>query len=244
MWKALLVAVLAVACVLWPPVAWARDHGRDTLHQISTLAALLEGDYDGRAAFRDLRPLGDFGLGTFDRLDGEMIALDGRFYRVGVDGRATRVRPDETTPFAAVTSFRADQAFRIEGPTSCDTLGDAIRARFVSDELVQAIKVTGRFSSLLTRSVPAQEKPYVPLADALEEEVRFGFYDVDATLVGFWVPAALSDVNVGGFHFHALTDDETSGGHVLDCAPLSVKVEIDVTDRLDVQLGSSPKTPR
>jgi acetolactate decarboxylase len=245
MWKGVRVSVLAVACVLpWPLVAESGDGGRDTLHQVSTLTALLQGDYDGRATLRELRALGDFGLGTFDRLNGEMVALDGRFFRVGVDGRATRVHPGETTPFAAVTAFRRDEAFRLEGPVSCSALGEAIRAHFASEELVYAIKVSGEFSALVTRSVPAQEKPYVPLAEALRDQVVFDFYFVDATMVGFWVPPVLSEVNASGFHFHALTDDETAGGHVLDCEALSVGVEIDRTDRLDVQLGSSLKKPR
>jgi acetolactate decarboxylase len=245
MWKALRVPALAMACVVpWPLVAESGGGGTDTLHQISTLTALLQGDYDGRATSHELRAVGDFGLGTFDRLDGEMVALDGRHFRVGVDGRATRVRPDDRTPFAAVTAFRADESFRIEGPVSCSALGEAIRARFASEELVQAIKVTGEFSRLVTRSVPAQEKPYVPLAEALQDQVVFDFYSVEATMVGFWVPPVLSDVNVSGFHFHALSADETAGGHVLDCEALSVKVEIDATDGLDVRLGSSLKRSR
>lgn len=238
--RAFRVLVAVVVCSLASPLV-ARENGRgqDTVHQVSTLAALLEGDYDGRTTFHELGSLGGFGLGTFDRLDGEMIAVDGRFYRVRVDGRATRVHPRETTPFAAVTSFRPDDAFRLEGPVSCSALTEVIRARFDSDELPQAVKITGEFSELVTRSVPAQVEPYVPLADALKEQVVFDFYYVEARMVGFWIPPILGEVNVGGFHFHALTNDNTAGGHVLDCEALNVKVEIDTADSLDIRLGTS-----
>lgn len=228
---------VALAC---PFAAWAEDGGRDTVHQVSTLTALAAGDYEGRAAFRELRALGDFGLGTFDRLDGEMVAVDGRFFRVRADGSVTRVRPSETTPFAAVTSFRPDRAFHLDGPLPCSALHDAIAARFASEELVHALKVTGEFGALRTRSVPEQHKPYVPLATALLQQVVFDFYYVDATLVGFWFPPVLGGVNASGFHFHALTNQGTAGGHVLECEALSVTVEIDETERLDVRLGSSP----
>jgi len=232
----LLPLAVALAC---PLTAGAEDGGRDTVHQVSTLSALTAGDYDGRATFRELRALGSFGLGTFDRLDGEMVALDGRFFRVRSDGSVSRVSPLETTPFAAVTSFRPDQAFELDGPLSCSALRDAIAARFASDELVYAIKVMGEFSALRTRSVPLQHKPYVPLDVALQQQVSFDFYYVDATLVGFWFPPVFGNVNASGFHFHALTSDDTAGGHVLDCEALGVRVEIDATDRLDVRLGSS-----
>jgi acetolactate decarboxylase len=245
MWKAPCVSLLVVAFALpWPLVVEAEDHGRDTLHQISTLAALMEGDYDGRATFRELRPLGGFGLGTFDRLDGEMVAVDGKFFRVRADGSISRVHPLETTPFAAVTHFQPDQAFRLEGRRSCSALNDVILSHFVSDELVYAIKVTGEFSLLVTRSVPPQEKPYVPLEDALQDEVVFHLSYVDARMVGFWVPPALGGVNAREFHFHALTNDGTAGGHVHDCEALSVTVEIDTTDRLEVRLGSAGRRGR
>ena len=128
-------------------------------------------------------------------------------------------------------------AFRLEGPASCSALNEVIRARFDSDELPRAVKVTGEFSELVTRSVPAQEKPYVPLEAALKEQVVFDFYYVEARMVGFWIPPVLGEVNVGGFHFHALTNHNTAGGHVLDCETLNVKVEIDTADSLDIRLG-------
>jgi len=62
-----------------------RDLGEDarshhTLFQTSTIDALLEGEYDGDISFAELEERGDFGLGTLEALDGEMIALDGGFY--------------------------------------------------------------------------------------------------------------------------------------------------------------------
>ncbi|MCA1738575.1 MAG: acetolactate decarboxylase, partial [Actinobacteria bacterium] len=38
---------------------------------------MLDGNYDGELTFAELGARGDFGLGTFDALDGEMIGLDG-----------------------------------------------------------------------------------------------------------------------------------------------------------------------
>ena len=46
---------------------------------------------EGDVSFAELGDRGDFGLGTFDALDGEMICLDGTFFQVKADGRAYAV---------------------------------------------------------------------------------------------------------------------------------------------------------
>src|SRR5687768_11565926 len=83
---------------------WA-DHEPHVLFQASTIGALLEGRYDGDVSFAELAEHGDLGLGTLNALDGEMIALDGRFYRADVDGQIGEIRPEALTPFAVVVEF-------------------------------------------------------------------------------------------------------------------------------------------
>src|ERR687893_597975 len=87
-----------------------RDFGGQTrphhsLFQTSTIDALLEGEYDGDVDFAELEGRGDFGLGTLEALDGEMIALDGGFYQVRSDGRAYAIDRRAKTPLPAVTFF-------------------------------------------------------------------------------------------------------------------------------------------
>ena len=73
---------------------WAGDlHAeRDphVLFQASTIGALLDGAFDGDLSFAELAQHGDLGLGTLNGLDGEMIALDGEFFRADADGGSTR----------------------------------------------------------------------------------------------------------------------------------------------------------
>src|SRR3712207_8423939 len=67
------------------------EYPHHTLFQTSTIEALLDGNYEGDVTFAELEDRGDFGLGTFDALDGEMIALDGDFYQVRADRKSTRL---------------------------------------------------------------------------------------------------------------------------------------------------------
>jgi acetolactate decarboxylase len=244
--------VSGVVLLLW--INWTSlsaqgfGHRAETLFQISTLDALLIGEYDGRVSFREVMRHGDFGLGTFAALDGEMVAVDGEYFQVREDGVPRLVGKNQLTPFAVVTFFRADDVFSISGETSCAELHSLLQERFPSDRLLYAIKVVGLFSDLTTRSVPVQRRPFVALEKALEQQVVFDLGEVDATLAGFWLPAALSDVNVGGFHFHAITADAMAGGHVLDCRALEVEVGIDYTTELQIQFADDqyprPSVPK
>ena len=66
-----------------------------------------------------IKKFGDLGIGTFNALDGEMIAFDGNFYQVKADGKAYFVSDETKTPFAFVTFFENDSIIKIE--TSIET---------------------------------------------------------------------------------------------------------------------------
>ncbi|HEX3324619.1 MAG TPA: acetolactate decarboxylase, partial [Solirubrobacterales bacterium] len=92
------------------------------LFQASTIGALLEGAYDGDLTFDELAEHGDLGLGTLNGLDGEMIALDGRFYRADVDGAVGEIASAARTPFAVVTNFEPTVEAEVGGPLEHDEL--------------------------------------------------------------------------------------------------------------------------
>jgi acetolactate decarboxylase len=56
------------------------------IFQSSTINALLEGMYNGDLTLGEFRKHGDFGLGTLNALNGERVALDGKFFQVKSDG--------------------------------------------------------------------------------------------------------------------------------------------------------------
>lgn len=78
-----------------------------------------------------------------------------------------------------------------------------------------------------TRSVPAQSKPYPPLAEATKNQKVTEFNNVEGTLVGFRCPAYSNGINVPGYHFHFLEKDRKMGGHVLDLKVDSAVIKID-----------------
>src|SRR3954453_15904580 len=91
------------------------EHEPHVVFRTSPPDALFAGDFDGDLTFAELAQHGDFGLGTLNGLDGEMIALDGRFLRADVDGRIGEVPPTARTPFAVVTFFDPGVEFTVDG---------------------------------------------------------------------------------------------------------------------------------
>ena len=89
----------------------AKTKMSNEVYQTSTMLALLDGIYDGVISFEELKERGDFGIGTFDQLDGEMIAFDNEFYHLRSDGSAEKVEPEETTPFATVTFLKRNELY-------------------------------------------------------------------------------------------------------------------------------------
>ena len=210
--------------------------GVDTIFQTSTLDAVLEGAYDGDVTFAQLAERGDFGLGTLDGLDGEMIALDGEFHRAGADGSVRPIAPHERSPFAVVTRFSPDAGMTID--QTCDHADLLARLESLLPEpaLCQAVRIDGSFQSVHARSVPRQHRPYPPFSAVAASQVEFELAAVTGSIVGFRFPDYAQGLNVPGYHLHFISDDRSRGGHVLDCTLSSGEVRVERSSDLHVEL--------
>jgi len=212
---------------------------RDVLFQTATLGALVEGVYDGNLTVGELKKHGDLGLGTFDALDGELVMLDGRVWRIRADGKAEAVGDEETTPFATVTFFEADHTGSLEGPFDLARVEEMLDTVLPTKNIPYAVKIEGTFARVKTRSVPRQTKPYPRLAEVTARSPGapgFEFENVRGTLVGFRCPQYAKGLNFPGWHLHFLTADRTAGGHVLELVTEKVRFALDYTPAILVAL--------
>lgn len=199
----------------------------DVLYQVSTIDALLGSLYDGVESFESIKKHGDFGIGTFDALDGEMLALDGEYYQIKTDGKLYKVSDEMESPFATVVTFNSDKQFSLVEELSYDGLKEKLNNSLNTENIFYAIKAEGKFKYVKTRSVPRQEKPYPILADVVEHQSTFEFTDIEGTLVGFYCPPFSKGVNVPGYHFHFITKDKQGGGHVLAVETETLEIDLD-----------------
>lgn len=207
------------------------------LFQASTIGALLDGAFEGDLSFAELAEHGDLGLGTLNHLDGEMVAIDGEFFRADVDGRLNRIAPDERTPFAVVTRFEATVDERLSGAErSHEELLARVDALVPAGASSCAVRLDGRFPLVRARSVPRQSPPYRALTEVVADQHVFELADVEGTMLGFRFPAYAEGIEVGGYHLHFISSDRRRGGHVLDSRSAALRVRIDPSNDLHVEL--------
>jgi acetolactate decarboxylase len=212
------------------------EHEPHVLFQASTIGALLEGAYDGDVTFGELAEHGDLGLGTLNHLDGEMIALDGRFYRADTNGDVGEVSSSERTPFAVVVPFEPEIEFDLEGSLDHASLLDEIDRRIPEGSASCAVRLDGRFELVKARSVPRQEPPYRPLTEVVGGQHVFELTAVDGTMLGFRFPDYAEGIEVSGWHLHFISGDRSRGGHVLGSRSSTLHVGLDLSGDLHVEL--------
>lgn len=212
---ACVLATVFVAVIALPSQA-APDAAR-WVKQVGTYDYLLTPDYDGLLPLSRVLGNATIGLGTFDHLDGELVLIGGTVYRVGTDGVPREASLALTSPFFQGVRFAPQASVAVPAGTQCSELVPLIDAVMGTSDGVIAVRMTGTFSSLTTRSVPRQEPPYAPLPDVIAQQTTFPFTDERATLVGFRTGPDAKGVGAPGLHLHGLTSDRSGGGHVLSC---------------------------
>jgi len=226
----LVIAISGCSCL---------PENKDVLFQVSTMNAIFRADYDGEITYGELKQHGDFGIGTFDALDGELFALGGKFYRIKADGKAYPVDDSMKTPFAVVTFFQPDKSVLLDKASDYKQLQQYLDNLFPAKDIFYAIKIEGTFEYVKARNIPRQDKPYPQFSEVVKNQIIFEFHNIEGTLVGFWCPAYLEEINVPGYHFHFITKDKRMGGHLLECQVQDVKIEIDYTPEFHMALSES-----
>jgi acetolactate decarboxylase len=189
----------------------------DTITQVSILDALLAGRFDGCLSCGELLKHGDLGHGTFDRMDGEMILVDGIIYQVKADGKVCKPGADVSTPFATVCHFRPDETWTLSEPADLKAIKRTIDRKAPNQNVFCAIRVDGTFTHMKTQVLPRQSKPYRPVAEVVKACPHFEMRNVSGTIVGVRCPPYVRGINDPGYHLHFVSNDRTQGGHVLEC---------------------------
>lgn len=215
----------------------ANENYGDHIYQYSVIDALLAGVYDGDLTFKELETKGDFGIGTFNQLDGELLINDGVVYKIRYDGRVQIVPDADKTSLAFVKTFNADTVFTIKASEKLnyEQLKELLNNQLNENDFY-ALRLSGSFSNLKTRAPAPATKPYPPLAEYLKDNQHvFELGNSEGIAIGFYMPPYVKGVNVPGFHFHFLSSDHQSGGHVLDFSVSDLKVELDHAQGLIIE---------
>ena len=99
-----------------------------------------------------------------------------------------------------------------------------------------AIRLDGGFELVRARSVPRQEPPYRPLTEVVADQHVFELTEVEGTMVGFRFPTYVEGIEVAGYHLHFASADRSRGGHVLGSRSGGLRVRLDPSNDLHVEL--------
>ena len=209
-----------------------------TVFQVSTSGALVAGVYDREVSVQAILEHGNFGLGTFANLDGEMVVVDGRVYQVKGSGQVLEASADAGAPFAVVTWFEPETDVSISPIGSFNDLQARCDGFRRSGNIFYAIRLDGFFKRVRTRAVNPPE-PGSRLIDAAKAQSEFTFDNIEGTLVGLWSPGFSSAFSVAGYHFHFLSADRQHGGHLLDIAADSLRLRVEALTDFHLALPES-----
>lgn len=212
-----------------------REVSDTSLFQLGSASALLSGGIEGDMTYGQLRSKGDFGLGTFNDIDGEMVALDGNFYKISQKGKTVPVNPGWKTPFVELVEFTQSDDVAFEKIKSFATLKKLLITKLDNKNIPYALKVTGTFQFLKLRS-RSQRKAH-EVKDVIEE--TYSIENRSGTLVGFWFPEYLLTLTVPEFHFHFISDDKKVSGHVLELKAEYVKASFNKINQIELVFPKS-----
>jgi acetolactate decarboxylase len=201
--------------------------------------AFKKGLYDGISTVREARSHGDFGVGQFSALDGELIVSDGSFYRARSDGSVHLADELDQLCFAQLCFYRPEQKWDAPANASDQSFGSFLSGVLSFRNSFCAFRIRGIFAKVVPTSPPELFKPYPPFDAVPALRKSFPVSNISGCIVGFYSPAFTTDVGIPGYHYHFISDDQRSAGHVTSFTLTSGEVD---AARIDDFLLSIPRT--
>ena len=211
--------------------------------QASTLNALMLGNFDCTTSVDSFLKEADTGIGTYTGLDGEAIFENGVAYRATADGNVTVMSPEDGVAFGTVAKFDTTVPVeKLENISSIETLKEKL-APYVekNPNIFYMIKATGVFETMHVRSCYACQKPYPTLSEAASHQKEFHYQNVSGSVIAVYCPPYVEGINLPGWHFHFLSQDKTTGGHILDLQAASLSWQLNPIADWELILPENPE---
>ena len=209
------------------------------IYQYSLLNALMDGVSETGITAKKLASKGNQGLGTFVRMNGELLFLDGKVYQLEAEGNIREADDDDQIPFAVTTQFVPQRTENVELKDKSDIDNALDRFNDFTANLFMTYRINGRFEYLKCRTVRGQEYKGQPLAELGKKQSVETYEDVDGTIIGFRTPKNWQGFGVAGEHLHFITDDRKAGGHVLEMSAMKVEMQMAVASNVHIELPTN-----
>ncbi|WP_200974824.1 acetolactate decarboxylase [Echinicola sp. 20G] len=232
--------ILSVSCQDQPTeINSKQTSSSDKIWHYSILDAMRRGIYEGTNTVKELKAHGDFGLGTFNHLNGELVALDGVIYRIPPSGEV-EVAPDTMiSPFTSLSFFNADTTMTFPFTGDFEDLKRNIEGILPSRNVPYAIKVRSQWSEITVGGAkPVETTDTTELAVLMKSRPQYQAENIQGMMIGFFTPSLMSNVDLSPFHFHFLSEDKKFAGHLIKGSILNAElhIQIDSKDGYEIEL--------
>jgi alpha-acetolactate decarboxylase len=209
------------------------------IYQYSLLNALMDGVSETGITAAKLASKGNQGLGTFVRMNGELLFLDGKVYQLQAEGNIREAADDDQIPFAVSTQFVPQRTENVQLSNKDDVDNALNNFNDHAANLFMTYRINGHFEYLKCRTVRGQEFKGQSLSELGKKQSVETYENVSGTIIGFRTPKNWQGFGVAGEHLHFITDDRKAGGHVLEMKAEKVEMQMAVASNVHVELPTS-----
>lgn len=209
------------------------------IYQYSLLNALMDGVCETGITASKFAQKGNQGLGTFSRMNGELLFLDGTVYQLQAEGNVREASPDDQIPFAVSTKFVPQQTTKVEFKDKNDVDRALDGFNDHAKNLFMTYRINGTFEYLKCRTVRGQEYKGQPLSELSQKQSVEEYENVEGTIIGLRTPKNWQGFGVAGEHLHFMQSDRKAGGHVLEVRAKEVEMQMAVASNVHVVLPTT-----
>lgn len=155
------------------------------IYQYSLVNALMDGVSESGITVSKLKQKGNQGLGTFTRMNGELIFLDGVVYQLQAEGNIQIPNDNDQVPFAVSTNFVPEQTREVQFKNKEDVEKCLNGFNDHAANLFITYRIKGHFEYIKSRTVRGQQYKGEPLAELSKRQSEEEYEGVDATIIGF-----------------------------------------------------------
>ena len=216
-----------------------------TVWQLAPAQMLIEGGYDGILSVAEVQRHGDHGLAGADRLNGEMVLVDGQFYQFLASGQVVQPPSTMRLPFAAVTRWEGGRDVRVQPGLAFPAGMAALAPQMPDTNAFYAVRIEGTWDTLVVRTFREQTRPYPPLDTATAHQVVDTLVNARGVMVGFRQPPYALPMTLPNYHLHFVNADRTRGGHVLSFRSRDVRMQVSERPEFTVHMppAAAPPSP-
>lgn len=155
------------------------------IYQFSLVNALMDGVSESGITVAKLQSKGNQGLGTFTRMNGELLFLDGVVYQLEAEGKIREADETDQIPFAVSTQFVPQQTKSVQLRNKDDIEQVLNSFNDHAANLFMTYRIHGHFDYIKSRTVRGQQYKGEPLAELSKRQSEEEYENVDAMVIGF-----------------------------------------------------------